>query len=132
MRILIQVPLAVGIVLVVWRVLSGRGQRHMALRRLGFLVFALVAVYSILFPGTWSELAHLVGVGRGTDLILYGLVVAFCGWVFAQYRRMRDLEVRYTKLARRIALDEAPAPHPGAGTGPQDQAGSSQPPPDPR
>lgn len=107
MRILIQVPLAVAIVLVVWRVLSGRGQRHMALRRLGFLVFALVAVYSILFPAAWSELAHLVGVGRGTDLILYGLVVAFCGWVVAQYRRTRDLEIRYTKLARRLALDEA-------------------------
>jgi len=35
-------------------------------------------------------------------------VLAFFGFVVTTFRRFRDMEVRYTRLARRIALDEAP------------------------
>ena len=48
-------------------------------------------------------------IGRGADLILYGLVVAFLGFVVTTYKRFRAMETRYTRLARRIALDEAPS-----------------------
>lgn len=92
---------------IAFRVMSGRGARTQAVRRLGLVVFAAFAVWSILSPGVWTTLAHTVGIGRGTDLILYGLVIAFFSFVVTSFKRFRDSEIRYTRLARRIAIDEA-------------------------
>lgn len=107
-QLVVQVVLIVGTLAVSWRLLLGYGQRAQALRRLGLLLFAAFAVWSILDPGVWTKLAKLVGIGRGADLILYGLVVAFFSFVVTTFKRFRDMEIRYTRLARRIAIDEVP------------------------
>ena len=104
----IQLLLIVGVLAVAWRLLGSYGQRAQALRRIGLLAFAAFAVWSILDPAILNGLARLLGIGRGADLVLYGLVVAFFGFVVTTFRRFREMEVRYTRLARRIALDEAP------------------------
>ncbi|MGA8979404.1 MAG: DUF2304 domain-containing protein, partial [Pedococcus sp.] len=83
------------------------GARAQAIRRLGLLLFASFAVVSILIPNVWNRIAHVVGVGRGTDMVLYALVVAFLSFTVTTYLRFRELETRYTRLARRLALDEA-------------------------
>jgi len=108
--VLIQVVLIVVVILVVARLFRSRGARAQAIRRIGLVVFAAFAAVSILFPDLWSRLARLVGVGRGTDLVLYALVVAFLSFTVTTYLRFRDLETNYTRLARRIALTEAPRP----------------------
>ena len=104
----IQLLLIVGTVVVAGRLLIGTGQRTQAVRRLALMVFAALAVLSILFPTVWTKVAHALGIGRGTDLILYALVVAFFGFVATMFRRQRENEQRYTQLARKIALSEAP------------------------
>jgi hypothetical protein len=109
----IQLVLVLVTLGILYRVVSGSGARTQAVRRLSLLVFGAFAVWSILSPSVWTSLAHLVGIGRGTDLILYGLVIAFFSFVVTSFRRFREAEIRYTKLARRIAIDEAPpAAHP--------------------
>ena len=108
--LIIQVLLIVVVVLVVARLFRSRGARAQAIRRIGLVVFAAFAAVSILFPDVWSRLARMVGVGRGTDLVLYALVVAFLSFTVTTYLRFRDLETNYTRLARRIALTEAPRP----------------------
>ena len=110
--VLIQLLLIVVVVAV--RLLRGRGARPQAVRRLGLMLFAALAVWSILFPSVWNQIARLVGVGRGTDMVLYALVVAFLSFTLTTYFRFRDFEARYTKLARRLALDEAGPPQPAA------------------
>lgn len=110
----IQLILIVGVLAVAWRLLISYGQKAIALRRLGLLALAAFAVWSILDPQIWNEIAGFVGIGRGADLILYGLVVAFFGFVATTFRRFRDLNNRYTRLARRIALDEVERPGQGA------------------
>ena len=111
----IQVVLILGVLIIAWRLLAGSGQRVQALRRLGLLLLAAFAVWSILDPlgGPLTWLADLLGVGRAADLVLYGLVVAFFGFVVTTFRRFREMETRYTRLARRFALDEtiSPAQH---------------------
>jgi hypothetical protein len=104
----IQLVLVLVTLGILYRVVSGSGARTQAVRRLSLLAFGAFAVWSILSPGVWTSLAHLVGIGRGTDLILYGLVIAFFSFVVTSFRRFREAEIRYTKLARRIAIDEAP------------------------
>jgi hypothetical protein len=108
--VLIQLLLIVVVILVAARLLRGRGARTQAVRRLGLVIFAALAVWSILFPSVWSQFAKLVGVGRGTDLVLYALVVAFLSFTLTTYVRFREFETRYTKMARRLALDEAGPP----------------------
>jgi len=114
--VLIQVVLIVVVVLVVARIFRSRGARAQAIRRVGLVIFAAFAAVSILFPDVWTGVAHRLGVGRGTDLVLYALVVAFLSFTVTTYLRFRDLETSYTRLARRIALEDARRhqPEPGA------------------
>lgn len=86
-----------------------RGARHLALRRVVMLTFGLFAAASVIFPEIWNTLARWLGVGRGSDLLLYTLIVACMLYVASSYLRFRELEWRVTLLARRIALDEAAA-----------------------
>ena len=104
----IQILLIAAVVAISWRLLAGSGQRTQAVRRLGLLLLLGLVVYSIIDPSkTWTNLARALGIGRGADLILYGLAVAFFGFVVTTHKRFRAMETRYTRLARRIALDEA-------------------------
>ncbi|WP_374968555.1 DUF2304 domain-containing protein [Terrabacter sp. BE26] len=104
----IQILLIAAVLASAWRLLVGTGQRTQAVRRLGLLLLLGLVVYSIIDPSkTWTNLARALGVGRGADLILYGLAVAFFGFVVTTYKRFRAMETHYTRLARRIALDEA-------------------------
>jgi hypothetical protein len=105
--VLIQVLLIAVVVVVVARLFRSRGARAQAIRRVGLVVFAVFAAVSILFPSVWNQIARIVGVGRGTDMVLYALVVAFLSFTVTTYLRFRDLEMSYTRLARRIALTEA-------------------------
>ncbi|HET6694557.1 MAG TPA: DUF2304 domain-containing protein [Pedococcus sp.] len=116
--LLIQIPLIIVVIAVVARLFSSRGARAQAIRRIGLLLFAGFAIVSILFPDVWNRIARLVGVGRGTDMVLYALVVAFLSSTVTTYLRFRDLETRYTKLARRLALDEAERDFPRDASGP--------------
>lgn len=112
---LIQIFLLCGIAVVAAAALRRAGARHQAIRRLALVCFGAFAVTSIVFPDIWNALAHLVGVGRGTDLLLYGTIMVLLGYMATSYVRFRDLETRFTKLARRIALDEVPVPGRHAG-----------------
>lgn len=104
----IQAVLILGILIAAARLMAGTGQRIQAVRRLALLLFAALAAASVLFPKLWSNVAHAMGIGRGTDLILYALVVAFFSFVATTFRRQREVDQHYTQLARKVALAEAP------------------------
>lgn len=80
---------------------------HLAIRRIFMMLFVLVAILSVLFPQWLTWVARLIGVGRGTDLLLYGFVLMFLVFVYTQYRRNVTLQRQLTLLARKIALVEA-------------------------
>ncbi|MDR3201864.1 MAG: DUF2304 domain-containing protein [Bifidobacteriaceae bacterium] len=88
----------------------GQGARHLAVRRLMTVAFALVAIASIIEPDAWSRVANAVGVGRGADLLLYILIVVFISYMATRFARERRVQDQITALARRIALDEAQPP----------------------
>jgi hypothetical protein len=94
-------------------VLPGRGARRLAVRRLALLLAFFAAVVAVAFPTLINDLANLLGVGRGTDLILYVLVVVFVGNSIASAAQNRQLHREITHLARVIALRDAKPPrHP--------------------
>lgn len=101
--ILLFAILAIAIVLV----RSTTKTKYVALRRMLLLVFVVIAVISVLFPAITTRVAQFVGVGRGTDLILYMLVLAFLSYSVVNYRRMNILENRMTDLARELAIAQS-------------------------
>lgn len=106
----VQVVLILGMLAVIIRLLRTRSARGQALRRLGTLAFGFTAILSIIMPESWTAIANLAGVGRGADMILYGLVVSFLGYTVTSYGRFRELEMRQTILTRKLAIAEAPDP----------------------
>ncbi len=86
---------------------STAGARHQAVRRLLLIGFVALAAVAVLFPPFLTQVAQTVGVGRGADLLLYGLTVTFLGYVAASYRRLRHMEQQVTTLARELALRPA-------------------------
>ncbi|WP_111766340.1 DUF2304 domain-containing protein [Nakamurella deserti] len=81
-----------------------------ALAKLGLAALLLFAGYAVLRPEDVTWLAERLGVGRGTDLVLYLLVVGFGFFAVSTYLRFRALELRFARLARTIALDRAEPP----------------------
>jgi hypothetical protein len=71
-------------------------------------IFAmLVGAFFIVFPHRATELAHLVGIGRGVDFLLYPIVI----WLvreslLSRRRRLEDAE-RITQLTRALAIATA-------------------------
>ncbi|MFF1571824.1 DUF2304 domain-containing protein [Leifsonia sp. NPDC058292] len=94
----------------VFLMIPGRGQRHVAIRRLVMLVLLALVVLAVIFPSAVTSVAHLVGVGRGADLLLYGLIVVFAGNSILVQRRHRNTEREITILARQLAILQAPTP----------------------
>ena len=80
--------------------------------KLGFLLFISACIWAVLRPDDLTIVANYVGVSRGTDLLLYLLVVAFMFTTLSSYIRFRELELRYARLARAVALQNAIAPEP--------------------
>lgn len=91
-------------------VMPGRGARRLAIRRIALLFVGLAGVLAVAFPEIVNTLANYIGVGRGTDLILYVLVVVFVGNSISSSLRARQLEAQITILARSIAIEGAQKP----------------------
>ena len=70
------------------------------------LILVGVAVLFILFPEWTNVLAKKLGVGRGTDLVLYICIVLFYFVILKLYARLRKLEQQITDLIRKQAIDE--------------------------
>lgn len=106
----IKVILVIAIALVAVVAMRGpRGARTLALRRIALAFFALLAAFTVIFPDIWTAVADALGVGRGTDLLLYLFIVVVLAYMASTYLRFREVETQLTLLARRIALDEVGA-----------------------
>ncbi|WP_166983931.1 DUF2304 domain-containing protein [Paramicrobacterium fandaimingii] len=104
----IQIVLVVGVIAIgIFFTRPTGSDSHLALRRLFLGAFVVVAILSIIFPTWLTWFANLVGVGRGADLLLYALVLAFLVYVSTAYRRNVQINRRITQLARQITLAKA-------------------------
>jgi small membrane protein len=107
----IQVLLIAAIVaLLVYLLRSRASARTQAWVKLGYLLFAIAGIYAILRPDDTTMVANWLGVDRGSDLIEYALIMAFLCTTMSTYVRFKDLELRYARLARAVALQNARVP----------------------
>ena len=78
-----------------------------ASKRLAFAGFVLLNIYAVLRPNDVTWVARQLGIGRGTDLIVYLLVVAFVFGMLNSYLRDREISQHLTNLARSLAIRDA-------------------------
>lgn len=83
------------------------GVRMQAGKRIGLVAFAVLNIYAVLRPNDVTWVANRLGVGRGADLVLYVLVIAFMLGMLNFYLRFKTMDRRLTELARTIAIREA-------------------------
>jgi small membrane protein len=106
-QVLLLLALLAALLILVRR---GHTTRTRAFKRLAFVAFLAATVYAILRPRDVTWVANRIGVGRGTDLLLYCLAMAFFAWAVNTYVRFRNLETRFAELVRAVALRNAQPP----------------------
>ena len=102
--------LLAGAVLVAFFVANRRKARAKAGVKIGFVLFVVFMVYAVIRPDDLTWVANRLGVQRGTDLVLYALVMGFAFVTVSTWVRFREQELRYARLARTIALADAVRP----------------------
>ena len=97
-----------SILWIAWYFLSSRGSsRSNAFKKLLLLAFICVAVVAVLFPGLLTTIANALGVGRGADLLLYGVTVIVIFQLFNNYAKDKHNQKQVVELARRRAIIQA-------------------------
>lgn len=86
---------------------SRRSHAGRAWKKLGLVVLALAMMVAVIWPDITNNLAATVGVGRGADLLLYLLTVAFILYSLNNYLHRQDERDSTIRLARKIALLDA-------------------------
>ncbi|AKK04618.1 MAG: DUF2304 domain-containing protein [Corynebacterium sp.] len=98
------------LLLVLYFLTNRRKARAKAGVKLGFVVLVILAIWAVLRPDDVTVIANTIGVDRGTDLMLYVLIMAFGFTTLSTWIRFREQELRYARLARAIALQNAITP----------------------
>jgi hypothetical protein len=91
-----------------------RGRSLLLQRVLGALLFVAV-VLAVLFPDLTTVIAHLLGVGRGADLVLYTSFLLFSFLSYTAFLRIAQLQRQVTLLVRALAQVTAMKPEQAAG-----------------
>ncbi len=84
--------------------------RSRLLDRLIFFALLVAAVVMVARPDWSNALANGLGVGRGADLVLYLGISGLAFLWLGLYTRQRELDMRLTELARRLAILQAEPP----------------------
>ncbi len=100
--ILLFVVVSLAKVLTVFR----RGQLRRGPLALWTILWLAIAVVALV-PDISSRLAHLVGVGRGADLVVYGSILVLFYAVFRLLIKQSYLEQEIADLAKVLTINEA-------------------------
>jgi small membrane protein len=98
-----------------------QASRRRSLRWLSLWTLGLVAIW---MPGLTTRFAHLLGVSRGVDAVLYLSVALLCYLVFRLYAALEKQDQMITRLVSELAF-YSPQPHDPAPAASRNKAGSS-------
>jgi len=65
-------------------------------------------IFSLL-PGLSTDIANFFGIGRGADFLFYISHIVLFFIAFLYYLHSKDIEQKWTKLIRHLAIKEAKA-----------------------
>lgn len=104
---LIQFILVILIAGIIWRLALRLKAKEISTKQFcGWLLIWLVALVVVVWPNLTVRLANLVGVGRGSDLVIYLAVIFIIYFLFRLLLRIENIEKNLTKLTRTEALND--------------------------
>ena len=98
----ILLPLIFGLILIYFTKI-----RSQLLDRLVVLFITGFGIVLVISPNISSWLAHLVGVGRGADLLLYISLIGIMYLLILIYSRLNEMEAKITHIVRDIAVNRS-------------------------
>jgi small membrane protein len=101
---LVAIPLLMVMVLISARNLF---QRARLLASLAWTLLWLAGILAVINPDETTEIAKLVGIRRGADLLIYTAVLGFGVGFYVVSLRLRQMSREITLLTREVALLEA-------------------------
>ncbi|WP_316668454.1 DUF2304 domain-containing protein [uncultured Propionibacterium sp.] len=111
-QIVIKIILLLAFALLAMLLLVPRpNTRGRAVRRIMLVLLLVAGIVFVIMPQWLTAIAHLVGIGRGADLVLYALVVLVVGNMIAARRTAISQNRDITQLARAVAIARAPDPN---------------------
>ena len=60
--------------------------KNILINRVVFLLLGMVGIFLILFPNITSAIANFMGIGRGTDLVVYLFILIPCFCLYMSCR----------------------------------------------
>lgn len=90
--------------ILIWFLRSRNASSVRAAKKLALIFISGFAVVAVLYPDLTDAAASLLGVGRGADLLLYFVTVAFLFMSLSGYLRSLDAELRFVELAREVTI----------------------------
>lgn len=81
--------------------------KNHALSRLVMIGILLIGILFVLYPSLSNQLAHLVGVGRGADLVIYLFIIFSFIFGIYLYAKFRKLKEEQAELIKKIAVENA-------------------------
>lgn len=106
--ILIQLILLVGVLVVLIKFLTySDSSKIQAWKKIIMLSITIMAIVFIFSPDLLNGAAHSLGVGRGTDLLLYVLTLVFIFSQLNNYIKDKEEHKKIVLLARKISILEA-------------------------
>jgi|LSQX01.1.fsa_nt_gb hypothetical protein len=78
--------------------------------RVFIVLLVIIGIISIIQPSLTSFIAQKVGIGRGTDLVLYMYIFASLLIFGSMRNKIVDLNRTLTKITREIAIMNAKSP----------------------
>ncbi len=92
----------------IWRVVAKfRRQELKPAEFAMWFIFWLAVGVAFVTPESLTRLANLLGIGRGTDLVLYVAVVVVFYLMFRIFVRLEKMEHEITKVVRCKSIEEA-------------------------
>lgn len=102
---IIRILLLLGLAATGWLIFLRRNRLPVHILTVFFMLVA--GAVAVVFPETANEAAHLVGVGRGADLVMYTAVVAVMFVLLHYYTKFVELQTQVTQLTRELAILKA-------------------------
>ena len=84
--------------------------RRRSLMALIWFALWTTACIAFAWPDLTVRAAHLLGIGRGADLVFYCAIVAMLIGFFLVYQRLYRIEQHITRLTRAMALEHPKRP----------------------
>jgi len=98
--------LALLAVITVRTAIAGRARKRVTIF---WMLVWLTGAAATIWPNITRDVARKLGIGRGTDLVLYCSVLLLVTGLFYVYTRLRNMDRTMTLLVRELAIERARA-----------------------